>query len=146
MNEQEIAGAVGSAALQRRRGSPCLWLSLERRGRMHLLLCADLVRFYREVGRGEGGGIPPGGAPSPRPQGEGGGGVAAAESKRKSKDRAMQDSQGSSSSGAAGGGGSRKRVRATDPWEDILGALNPLEVLGGRSSSVPGSSGSSSGR
>ncbi|CAN0089626.1 unnamed protein product, partial [Ectocarpus sp. 8 AP-2014] len=51
VNEQEIAGAVGSAALQlqqRRRGGPGLWLSLERRGRAHLLLCADLVRCYRE--------------------------------------------------------------------------------------------------
>lgn len=71
MNEQEIAGAVGSAALHRigggsskRRGGAGLWLSLERRGRMHLLLCADLVRFYREevdagnsdVGDGNGGG------------------------------------------------------------------------------------------
>lgn len=156
VNEQEIAGAVGSAALQqRRRGAAGLWLSLERRGRMHLLLCADLVRFYREevaltaaeAGAGArdgesrvGGG---GSAASPRP--DGGGGGEAAGGKRKTTPSATQEYSGASppSSSAAGGGrgggggGARKRPRATDPWEDILVALNARESLGGRSSSIP---------
>lgn len=152
MNEQEIAGALGSAALQqhrRRAGAAGLWVSLERRGRMHLLLCADLVRFYREEvvavqtgsrdeenhlgarGGGEGGG---GGSAAYTQPGSGGD----AGGKRKSAPpSATQDPR--SSSGAGGRGGrARKRPRATDPWEDILAALNPQESsLGGRSSSVP---------
>lgn len=145
MNEEEIAGAVGSAALQqRRRGAAGLWLSLERRGRMHLLLCADLVRFYREeaaaaaaeAGPRDGEHRVGGGGSAASTQADGGGGEAGG--KRKPAPSATQDS--GSSPGAAGGRGSaRKRPRATDPWEDILAALNPKESLVGRSSSVPGS-------
>ncbi len=160
VNEQEIAGAVGSAALQqqhRRRGAAGLWHSLERRGRMHLLLCADLVRFYREEAEAEAaaeaaaareddesrdgdGGYSSGGGSSRGPsQLDGGGGGAGG--KRKPSTYPAATSQGSGSSSAAGGraGGARKRSRATDPWEDILGALNPQELLGGRSSSISGS-------
>lgn len=56
MNEQEITGAVGSSVLHgmspassgQRRSGAGLWFSLERRGRIHLLACADVMRFYRE--------------------------------------------------------------------------------------------------
>ncbi|CAM9964315.1 unnamed protein product, partial [Scytosiphon promiscuus] len=86
-----------------------------------------------------------GGTPTSRPHGAiVGGGGGGAGSKRKPRHSATQDSP--RSSGAVGGGGSRKRARATDPWEDILGALNPHEVLDGRSAGIPGESGSSSGR
>lgn len=144
MNEQEIAGAVGSAVLQqRRRGTAGLWLSLERRGRMHLLLCADLVRFYREeVARAEAGGHD-----GENRSGDGGRGSSTASTKadgggeaggkRKPGTSATRDS-GSSSGTGAGGRGSRKRARGTDPWEDLMAALNPKEFLGGRLSSIPG--------
>lgn len=157
MNEQEIAGAVGSAALQqqqhRRRGAAGLWHSLERRGRMHLLLCADLVRFYREEAaaeaaaaardgddsRDEGGGYSSGSGNSRDPSQLDGRGGRAGDKRKSSTQPAV--SQGSGSSSAAGGraGAARKRSRTTDPWEDILGALNPQELMGGRSSSIPGS-------
>lgn len=143
VNEQEIASAVGSAALQqRRRGAAGLWLSLERRGRMHLLLCADLVRFYREdvaeAAAAEVGGRDGEGHPGSEGGGDGGGGEGGG--KRKAARSAAQDSGSSSAAagGRGGGGGARKRPRATDPWEDILVALNPHESLGGRSSSIPG--------
>ena len=160
MNEQEIAGAVGSAALQqRRRGASGLWLSLERRGRMHLLLCADLVRFCREevaeaaaaaTAETEAGA----GAGARGGENHSAGGVSSAAAaytqaddgrreasgKRKPALSATQDSGSSSFGSGAGGHGARKRPRATDPWEDILAALNPkASAGGGRSSSIPGS-------
>lgn len=133
MNEQEIAGAVGSAALQlqqRRRGGPGLWLSLERRGRAHLLLCADLVRCYREEldaleeeeeEDSDAGG---GGGSSTREAAS----YAGVGGKRKSNHPEARD---------GGGGGGRKRPRAVDPWEDMMGALSPFDGRG-RLSSIPG--------
>eukprot|EP00903_Cladosiphon_okamuranus_P016144 g14899.t1 len=147
VNEQEIAGAVGSAAFQqRRRGTAGLWLSLERRGRMHLLLCADLVRFHREEVAGAatggrdgenhcGGGGGGGGSSTASTQADGWGDAGG---KRKPGPSATEASASSSRSGA-GGRGARKRARATDPWEDLLATLNPNESSGGRSSGIPSS-------
>lgn len=180
VNEQEIAGAVGSAALhrigngssQRRRGGPGLWLSLKKRGRMHLLLCADLVRFYREEAeQTRGSDVAPAGRARRRgfdrdgndednndvaasPSGDGRGG------KRKAKHGAdlgaanlVRGGRAAAAAAAVGGAnragdrGARKRCRTTDPWEDILGALNaqaPLQLAADclvRSSSVSASGG-----
>ncbi|CAM9609446.1 unnamed protein product, partial [Ectocarpus fasciculatus] len=135
VNEQEIAGAVGSAALQlqqRRRGGPGLWLSLERRGRAHLLLCADLVRCYREeqgaLEEEEGGG----GEEEAATGGDGGSSASEAVSYA-----GVGGKRKSSNPEARGGGGGRKRPRAVDPWEDMMRALSPSEGEG-RLSSIPG--------
>lgn len=189
VNEQEIAGAVGSAALHRigsggisggrgvsssgsrRRGGPGLWLSIERRGRAYLLLCADLVRFLREememrafdrssepeVEEDErNDGVDDGSV-----EGASGVGRDRGSGKRKARHCWGGDDEGrrrcAGSLPAAGGravtSGARKRSRVMDPWGDILGALFneqqaplPYGAGGGRTILSSASSGGGSGR
>lgn len=183
VNEQRIVEEVGSrtphgadgvGSGQRRgvRGGGAVWVKLERRSSLHLLLCADLVRFYRHeatdnfsVARSGGGGDRHDRKVSRDIDGEAGGeddgmsniaGASGGSASGKKKKRALseEESRGSGQShlrGAASGigdgkgcGGARKRSRATDPWEDILGALHaqvsvPRGLSGGqgRQPSVP---------
>ena len=172
---------MGSAALHRiggggdpgsRRRGAGLWLFLERRGRVYLLLCADLVRFYREVSDAsapadwpcKGGLVEDKGNESDRYEdgvervapvvaGRRGSGKRKARHNHGSADRSVgrETSSMSPSSRGGGGGGARKRSRAVDPWEDILGALNgqaplPLVAAGGRACSLSVSGGTSNRR
>lgn len=188
VNEQEIAGAVGTAALHRmgssgvsgrrgvsssgsrRRGGPGLWLSIERRGRAYLLLCADLVRFLREemeIRVFDRSGEPEveedecnDGANDGSVEGASGVGRDRGNGKRKARHCRGGDDEGSRRAGslpAAGGrtvtSGARKKSRVMDPWGDILGALFieqqaslPYGVGGGRTTLSSASSGSGGGR
>lgn len=188
VNEQEIAGAVGSAALHRigssgvsggrgvsssgsrRRGGPGLWLSIERRGRAHLLLCADLVRFLREeiemrifdrssepeVEEDE----CDDGVNDSSVEDASGIGRDRGSGKRKAGHCRGGDDEGSRRAGSLlvpGGrtvtSGARKKSRVMDPWGDILGALfieqqAPLSygAGGGRTILSSASSGGGGGR